>query len=120
MCAYDDPDADWDIEGFAQFNVYNGLMHPLAEAAVSGSSAIMGAVTLYYDFRLKMINDMDDNMALTRTYFHAPQGAGRAAHGHVDGANPASGAYRDYTQDRTAALGCGDPGGAAQSAAGVG
>ena len=46
-----------------------------------------------------MINELDDNLTLTRTYFHAPQGAGRAALGHVDGANPASGAYRYYTHD---------------------
>jgi hypothetical protein len=39
-----------------------------------------------------MINDFDENR-LTRMYYHAPQGAGRAALGHVDGANPASGAY---------------------------
>ena len=39
LCEYADPDADWDLEGFAQFNVYNGLMHPLAEAAVSTTPA---------------------------------------------------------------------------------
>jgi RHS repeat-associated protein len=39
LCEYADPNLGWEIEGFAQFNVYNGLMHPLAEAAVSGSPA---------------------------------------------------------------------------------
>lgn len=51
-----------------------------------------------------MINVLDEN-GLTRMYFHSPQGAGRAALGHVDGAAPASGAYRYYTHDRNCRTG---------------
>jgi hypothetical protein len=46
-----------------------------------------------------MINVMYE-YGLTWMYYHAPQEAGRATLGHVDGANPASGAYRYYTHDR--------------------
>ena len=34
LAQYNDSDNDWDIEGFAQFNVVKDFMHPLAEAAV--------------------------------------------------------------------------------------
>ena len=59
-----------------------------------------GGVTMGFrwDADWNVINAFGEN-GLARTYFHAPQGAGRAALGHVDGANPASGAYRYYTHD---------------------
>jgi len=64
-------------------------------------SAAAGGLTMRYrwDAGWNMINEEDGNGTLTRSYWHHPQAGGRAALAHVDGANPAQGAWGYYLHD---------------------
>jgi len=60
-----------------------------------------GGVTRQYNWDMgwNVINEEDNAGALVRTYTHNPQEPGRVTLGHVDGTNPATGAYRYYVHD---------------------
>jgi RHS repeat-associated protein len=64
-------------------------------------SMTTGGVTTGYNWDMdwNVINEEDGAGALARTYTHNPQSGGRATLGHVDGTNPATGAYRYYLHD---------------------
>jgi len=64
-------------------------------------SMTSGGITKQYNWDMgwNVINEEDGNGALARSYTHNPQYAGRATLGHVDGTNPATGAYRYYLHD---------------------
>jgi RHS repeat-associated protein len=64
-------------------------------------SMTTGGVTTQYNWDMgwNVINEETGAGALARSYTHNPQSGGRATLGHVDGTNPAAGAYRYYLHD---------------------
>ena len=64
-------------------------------------SMTTGGVTTQYNWDMdwNVINEENGAGALARTYTHNPQSLGRMTLAHVDGTNPATGAYRTYLHD---------------------